>query len=406
MESSMQSGLHKLVDFAILPSLMEVKPPKRDLCEVSNPLFNFKIANTENKYMKKSLIEKLKYIKNISETALDLEYDINNLLNENENFSNIIFDLKAQIKEKTEQNNKLINELNSKNEKYQIINNQLIENKNSYENVNAFTLGINNISVLNNEAIHDALSYFNKKCPYCEKDLFKSTKRNQYEIDHFFPVVKGGQDFPWNILPVCQSCNRKKKDVLPNKFLDQNTFQKVSFYLDVVHKKYLDEAIDSYVIKEKIKDLIINEKQFVSNHINSKFISTILYLAGQHNIINEMPSINDELDDSFVDETTTKIIEYLNRQIPENWENLNINERRSFLNYDKEITAQKLKIRKYVCIAEIWCECFGKDKKDMNKYETRELNAIMKKLKNWNAVSSTKKFHLYGTQRFYERKNT
>ena len=337
----------------------------------------------------KSLNEKLKYIKDISETALDLEYDIANLLNENQNLSNIISDLKTQIKEKSEQNN-----------------NQESTKIHSYGNENTFTLGINNISVLNTEAIHDALSYFNKKCPYCEEDIFKSTKRNQYEIDHFFPVVKGGQDFPWNILPVCQSCNRKKKDMFPDKFLNQSTFQKVSLYLDLVHKKYLDESIDSYVIKEKIIDLIKNEKQFVSNYINSKFISTILYLVEQHSIINEIPSIKDELENSVGDETTTKIIEYLNRQIPENWKNLNLDERKSFLNYDEKITAQKLTTRKFVCIAEIWCECFGKDKKDMNNYETRELNGIMKKLKNWSAVSSTKNFPLYGKQRFYERKNT
>ena len=359
--------------------------------------------------MKKSLNEKLKYLKDISETVLDLEYDINNLLNENENLSAITSDLKKQIKEKLEQNNKLINELNNKSDELQTNNNQESTKIHSYENENAFTLGINNISVLNNEAIHDALSHFNKKCPYCGEDLFKTTKRNQYEIDHFLPVVKGGQDFPWNILPVCQSCNRKKKDMFPDKFLNQSTFQNVSLYLDLVHKKYLEESIDSYVIKEKIKELIKNEKQFVSNYINSKFISTILYLVEQHSVINEIPSIKDELENSIGDETTTKVIEYLNRQIPENWKNLNLNERKSFLNYDEIITAQisqKLTTRKFVCIAELWCECFGRDKKNLNRHETRDLNAIMKKLKNWSIVSSTKNFPLYGKQRFYERKNT
>lgn len=274
-------------------------------------------------------------------------------------------------------------------------------------NVNSFILGINNLSVRNEEAIHDALSHFEKKCPYCEEELFKTTKRKQFEIDHFFPVVKGGQDFPWNILPVCQSCNRKKRDTLAHIFLNSETYEKVCSYLKKVHHKHLEESIDSYIFKEKISELLKNEHQFISKNINSKFISTLLYLAEQHNIINEVPTFENELKEMVDDESSVLILDYLNRDVPVNWQNLNLTERRNFLNNEttsETIINQKLVPRKFVCISEIWCECLGKNKNDMNRYETRNLNTIMKNLSNWVAANSTKNFSFHGKQRYYERK--
>ena len=149
----------------------------------------------------------------------------------------------------------------------------------------------------------------------------------------------------------------------------------------------------------------ILQHQFISKNINSKFISTLLYLAEQHNIINEIPIFENELKEMIDDESSVLILDYLNTEIPINWQNLNLTERKNFLSNEttSEIN-QKLAPRKVVCIAEIWCECLGKDKKDMNRYETRNLNAIMKNLSNWVAIKSTKNFPFYGKQRYYERK--
>ena len=65
------------------------------------------------------------------------------------------------------------------------------------------------------EAIHDAINFFDKKCPYCETLLFTGHIRNKIQIDHFIPISKGGQHLPWNILPVCQKCNSKKNAKKP-----------------------------------------------------------------------------------------------------------------------------------------------------------------------------------------------
>lgn len=345
--------------------------------------------------------------KDLNKIAKALESDISDLLNENKKLSGVTIELKEQIKEESEINKKLNSELANIHLKLEITKNELPQSFFINKNENSFTLGINNLTVRNNEAIHDALSYFEKKCPYCEEELFNTTKRKQFEIEHFFPVVKGGQDIPWNIIPVCQSCNRKKKDTLPHNFLNQETFKKVSSYLKMVHNKHLEESIDSYTFKEKITELLKNENQFISKNINSKFISTLLYLAEQHNIINDIPLFQNELKEMIDEESSILILDYLNREIPVNWQTLNLTERKNFFNTEitsETIINQKLVARKFVCIAEIWCECLGKDRNDMNRYETRSLNAIMKNLNNWTSVKSTKNFSFYGKQRYYERK--
>jgi hypothetical protein len=345
--------------------------------------------------------------KDLNKIVTTLESDMSALLNKNHNLSDVTIELKEKIKDISDINNKLNSELANIKFELETTKSELPESFFINKNENSFTLGINNLSVRNNEAIHDALSYFEKKCPYCEEELFNTTKRKQFEIEHFFPVAKGGQDIPWNLLPVCQSCNRKKKDILPHNFLNSETFKKVSSYLKLVHNKHLDESIDSYTFKEKISELLKNEHQFISKNINSKFISTLLYLVEQHNIINEIPTSENELKEMIDDESSVLILDYLNREIPINWQNLNLTERKSFLNNEitsETIINQKLVPRKFVCIAEIWCECLGKDRNEMNRYETRNLNAIMKNLNNWISVKSTKNFSFHGKQRYYERK--
>jgi 5-methylcytosine-specific restriction endonuclease McrA len=356
--------------------------------------------------MENLLNDKLKYLKDLSKIITVIETEISDLLYKNQKLSDVTIELQEKIQKKSDENNNLNSELTNIKLELETTKN-VLPNRSTFKNEKTFTLGINNLSVRNNEAIHDALSHFEKKCPYCNEELFKTTKRKQFEVDHFFPVVKGGQDLPWNILPVCQSCNRKKRDTLPHNFLSLETFKNVSSYLNIVHNKHLDESIDSYTFKEKISELLKNEHQFIIKNINSKFISTLLYLAEQHDIINETPMFENEFKEMVDDDDAILILNYLSKEIPINWSTLNLTERRDFLSNktsSETIINQKLQPRKFVCIAEIWCECLEKNKNDMNRYETRNLNTLMKNLSNWVAVDSTKNFSFYGKQRYYERR--
>tara|TARA_R110000782_G_scaffold153358_1_gene245841 strand:- start:183 stop:749 length:567 start_codon:yes stop_codon:yes gene_type:complete len=103
---------------------------------------------------------------------------------------------------------------------------------------------------------------------------------------------------------------------------------------------------------------------------------------------------------SETDERTGVVEHFLEAKLPSDWGTMDIFERRILLDSEpKEGVA-----RDVVCVAEIWCECLGKKKEDMDRFSTRGVNEIMKGLEGWEAAASTKNFKIYGKQRFYSRK--
>lgn len=52
-------------------------------------------------------------------------------------------------------------------------------------------------------------------CFYCQRAL----PRSELTIDHFRPASKGGKNSLANLVPACGSCNQRKADKLPQKFL-------------------------------------------------------------------------------------------------------------------------------------------------------------------------------------------
>lgn len=105
---------------------------------------------------------------------------------------------------------------------------------------------------------------------------------------------------------------------------------------------------------------------------------------------------------SETDERTGIIEDYLEKLLPGDWDSMDIPSRRNFL-YDT-ISPKGTVQRQYVCVAEIWCECLGKSKEDMDRYKTREINDILRGLGDWEPVNSTKWFEIYGKQKYYKRK--
>ena len=100
------------------------------------------------------------------------------------------------------------------------------------------------------------------------------------------------------------------------------------------------------------------------------------------------------------DERTGIVYNFLNTLLPSNWDQKDVWERRTYLDDDKE-QQKGTDERSVVCMAEIWCECLGKEKEDMDRYKTREINDILRNLQGWTQAKSTKKFPIYGKQRYY-----
>lgn len=103
------------------------------------------------------------------------------------------------------------------------------------------------------------------------------------------------------------------------------------------------------------------------------------------------------------DERKGLIENYLDRLYPPDWDEYDIYKRKSFINDEEEITEKGKYTKDFVCVAEIWCECLGKEKEDMDRYKTRNINEIMKSIEGWEQQKSPRNFPVYGKQRYYSR---
>jgi len=118
----------------------------------------------------------------------------------------------------------------------------------------------------------------------------------------------------------------------------------------------------------------------------------------------ELIAKGEQIKHSKIDDRKGIIEHFLDLKLPLDWEERDIESRKSFLdNYDLSTNIEKYN-RDYVCMAEIWCECLGKERDSMTRYNTREINEVMKCLEDWEYVQSTKNFKLYGKQKYYQRK--
>lgn len=125
-----------------------------------------------------------------------------------------------------------------------------------------------------------------------------------------------------------------------------------------------------------------------------------LYMTGEEDVIAKI----EQHKHSETDERKGVIEEYLNKKYPDNWNDMDLYDRRHWL---EDPLSQNGTIPKdFVCVAEIWCECLGKDKTDMSRYNTREVNEILRSLPEWEYINSTKNFSIYGKQKYYKRKDS
>lgn len=92
--------------------------------------------------------------------------------------------------------------------------------------------------------------------------------------------------------------------------------------------------------------------------------------------------------------------DYLERLLPEGWDDMDTYERREWLRSGAEGTEQ----RQTVSHVEIWAEALGGDPTKMDRYAIKDLQGIMQSLDGWEYSGEGKKrIKPYGVQRFYRR---
>lgn len=99
------------------------------------------------------------------------------------------------------------------------------------------------------------------------------------------------------------------------------------------------------------------------------------------------------------------IREFLERQVPLDWNKRDLYARRDFWNFGKDTyDADRLVSRDRVCAAEIWCECFNGDLKMMKKSDSYEINMILSTIGGWERSHGPIPFGpYYGKQRGFNR---
>lgn len=94
------------------------------------------------------------------------------------------------------------------------------------------------------------------------------------------------------------------------------------------------------------------------------------------------------------------VADYLDRALPEDWENLDTYSRRAWLENSDEGVIQ----RQTVCTLEIWAEALGGNPDKLDRYAAKEIRDIMAGLPEWRHRGNKRiTARPYGRQRYYER---
>lgn len=101
------------------------------------------------------------------------------------------------------------------------------------------------------------------------------------------------------------------------------------------------------------------------------------------------------------------IEEYLEMELPEDWESKDIYDRREYIrNYGDDDYCGSVQ-RERVCTLEIWCEVMGGDRKNLQNAKAREIIDILQSIKGWSpyskSVGKMRFGKMYGVQRAFIR---
>ena len=104
------------------------------------------------------------------------------------------------------------------------------------------------------------------------------------------------------------------------------------------------------------------------------------------------------------------IEEYLEMLLPEDWESLDIFDRRDYIrNYGNDDHCGSVQ-RERVCALEIWCEVMEGDRKNLQNAKAREITDILQAMQGWSSYTKgtgkARFGRLYGPQRAFIREGT
>ena len=94
---------------------------------------------------------------------------------------------------------------------------------------------------------------------------------------------------------------------------------------------------------------------------------------------------------------------YLDKLLPENWDKLDLFQRREFLRGDDPTQREGVHRRATVSNMEIWCECYCRNREDLKPSDSYALASLMSRIEGWSKPKELRSLPLYGRQRVYLR---
>ena len=83
------------------------------------------------------------------------------------------------------------------------------------------------------------------------------------------------------------------------------------------------------------------------------------------------------------------------------WKEKSQAQRKAYFNSEYQVKDKdSLVERDRICAAEVWCECFGGDLRQMRRQDTIEINSILNSIDGWERKDAVR-FGPYGRQRGY-----
>lgn len=99
------------------------------------------------------------------------------------------------------------------------------------------------------------------------------------------------------------------------------------------------------------------------------------------------------------------IRDFLEKQIPDNWGEMKLSDRRMYLNGNMKLPeGRRLICRDRTCAVEIWCECFAGDPRFMQRRDSTEINNILLGFKEWEKEKMPGRHGVYGMQRGFRKR--
>ena len=117
----------------------------------------------------------------------------------------------------------------------------------------------------------------------------------------------------------------------------------------------------------------------------------------------ELEAVAREVQETYEEENPRAgiIADYLERLLPEDWDDLDLYARRQWLESDAQGTRQRM----HVCTLELWVEALGGHPDKLDRYGSKEVRDIMNRLQGWRHCGNSRiTIKPYGRQRYFERR--